>query len=232
MCPPLIVAGVAAAEAAAAASAAAAAVGTAAAASTAAAATAAAATAASAAAAGGVMGTIGGAVGGAIGGAGWGTALSLGSAGFGMFQSHEQAKDQKAAVQSNLNSQTAATNLQQQQTNQQATDKMSQVALESLKESGRIQAIAGDTGAEGVSTDRLRAEVRMNEGSDIATLESNRINANNQSGQEAAALSAQSQSKLNSIKQPSLIGAGLQIAGGLADDSRRTAARKSGYNYY
>jgi len=134
----------------------------------------------------------------------------------GYFQASSQAKSQEAAIQANYAQQMEAAQEQQRQNNASAAQTMSERARESMIERGRLRAISGESGLAGVSTDRLFDQTRFNEGYDMATIEANRSNTSAQLYQEAKGLRAQSQSKMNAINRPSLIGTGLQIVGAVA----------------
>jgi hypothetical protein len=154
--------------------------------------------------------------------------LAAASAVGGYIQQDRQADAQEEAIKVGMQTEANQLNLQQQQMNQQASEKMSALALESLRETGRLKAITGDAGAAGLSSVRGVNEVLMNEGTDMASLEANRKNAINQSVVEGQGAIARGMSQINSIKRPSLIGTGLQIAGSYADQQagkQNTAAQ-------
>jgi hypothetical protein len=161
--------------------------------------------------------------------AGWGTALSIGTSGFNYMADRANRKAMLEAARQSEGGLYAGLQAQQAQNNMQASDKMSNVALESLRAMGQLRAAAGDTGLGGLNADRIGGEIRMAEGMDIATLESNRRMANNQYSAEAASMVANNYSRLAAVKRPSLIGAGLQIVGGNLDDQRRAQLNKLGY---
>ncbi|WAW10003.1 hypothetical protein NB640_12410 [Oxalobacter vibrioformis] len=161
--------------------------------------------------------------------AGWGTALSIGTAGYNYYADRQNAKAMRnQADVANMAAQ-AQLQTQQQQNNMQASDKMSNIALDSIRSMGQLRAAAGDTALGGANADRLGSDIRMAEGTDIATLETNRRMANNQSSAEASAIMAANLSRAHSVKKPSLIGAGLTIAGGYLDDQKRNTLNKLGY---
>lgn len=139
----------------------------------------------------------------------------------GYAQAQNQAEKQEAGIRQGYAANLNQLQVQQTQINQQATDKASAASLEALRETGRLRAIGGDAGALGSSFDRQTNEVEMNTGQNIAAIEANRVSAASQSSAEGAAAQARATLQLNSIKQPSLIGTGLQIAGVGMDAARR-----------
>jgi hypothetical protein len=74
----------------------------------------------------------------------------------------------------------------------------------------------------GVSEDRIMNESRFNEGTDMATIEANRMSNLKQTELEAKGMRAGSVRQLSQVKQPSLIGSGLQIAGIYTDHKIKT----------
>jgi hypothetical protein len=144
--------------------------------------------------------------------------IGVGSAVAGFAAQKQQADSQEAAMRQNYDIQQNQMQLQRNQNDQQASEKMSAVALEAMRETGRLSA-SGFLG--GNSLIRAQNEIQMNTGTDIATLEANRLAVHNQNTTEGMAAASRTNSQMNSIKQPSLIGTGLQIAGGLADAETR-----------
>lgn len=103
--------------------------------------------------------------------------------------------------------------LQQKQIDANAADQMSDRGREALIERGRLRVMAAESGLQGNSTDQIERQSRFDEGFDMARIEGNRKNSQQQAYADAKAGRAGSQSRINSIKHPSLIGTGLQIAG-------------------
>lgn len=134
----------------------------------------------------------------------------------GYFQQQDANAAQNAAIEANHAQQMEAYARQQQQTGAVAAQQMSERAREAMIERGRLRAITAESGLAGVSTDRLEAQSRFNEGYDLATIEANRSNQAQQLYEEAKGLRARSQSQANSLNRPSLIGSGLQIVGSIA----------------
>lgn len=134
----------------------------------------------------------------------------------GFVQQRGAADAQAAAIQANHEQQMRAYEEQQRQNNAAAAQQMSERAREAMIERARLRVIAGESGLAGISTDRIENQSRFNEGYDIASIEANRSNSAAQLYNEARGLRAQSQSRLNSINRPSLLGSGLQIIGAVA----------------
>jgi hypothetical protein len=153
------------------------------------------------------------------------TALSIGSSLLGYANDYENAQDSYDEIEKDHYAQQAAILEQQKQITANATDKMTDRAKEAMIERGRLRAIQGESGLSGNTQDRIMRESYFNEGTDISAIEGNRKSAIKQSKLDAEGLRASNQSRINSVKQPSLIGAGLQIGTAIALDkqSRKTA---------
>lgn len=124
------------------------------------------------------------------------------------------ADAQEAAINNNMAVAQQGADLQTAQINAQSSQQTSQRALEAQREQSRLRVMAGESGAMGgVSEMRIMNENQANLGSDMATLETNRKNQIEQVQQEARAGRSSGAAQLSSIKQASLIGTGLQIAG-------------------
>lgn len=152
--------------------------------------------------------------------------IATASAIAGYVQTSQSAHAQEDAIRQGYQTQMEQTQLQQTQQNQQATDKMSERALEAHREMSRLSVIAGESGTMGGTNDRVIRESAFNAGQDMATIEANRAAGIKQTQTEAEGLRARATSNLNSIKQPSLIGTGLQIAGAFADAGARTQSNR------
>jgi hypothetical protein len=119
---------------------------------------------------------------------------------------------------------------QERQVNSQATDQKSQRTREAMIERGRLRVIAAESGLEG-GLDRIERASMFNEGYDIASIESNRMNAVAQVRAERAAGRTLTGIRLASVQRPSLVGTGLQVAGAVAEygaAQERTRRRTGG----
>lgn len=144
-------------------------------------------------------------------------AVGVLSAGASFAQQADQASKTDKAAKENYAQQSEALKVQYEQTQKQATDDMSERAREAMIERARLRVIGGESGLSGGSNDRIENESQFNLGTDIASIESNRQNSMRQLKEEGKSLRAGSQSQINQIKRPSLIGTGLQIAGSAVD---------------
>lgn len=152
---------------------------------------------------------------------------SAASAVVGYIQQDRNASAQQAAITANAKQANEAAQREYDQINASAAQEMSERAKEGMIERARLRVISGESGLAGVSTERIGAESYFNQGTDITTLENNRRNTLAQAFENAKAGRARSQSQMNSVQQPSLIGTGLQIAGGVAGgmaEQKRIAA--------
>jgi len=106
-------------------------------------------------------------------------------------------------------------NVRQQQINEQSALDKSERTKQGQLERAKLATIAGESGALGLSSDRLLADSFMQEGTDIASLEKNRLNnqtQTNYSNRQAQA-SGQSNNNQAAANAPSLLQTGLQIGG-------------------
>lgn len=154
-------------------------------------------------------------------------AIAAAQATFSFVQQSQSARAQEAAIRAGAEASHAAVGRQYQQVQEQTAQDVSERAKEAMIERARLRVFSGESGLSGGSADRLQTMSRMNEGTDMATIEQNRRNTQEQLFEEAKAGNAQARSRLNSIQQPSLIGAGLQIAGAYYKDKAETERIKS-----
>lgn len=144
-------------------------------------------------------------------------AASAGQAVMGYVEGSRQASAQDAAIRQSWESTQQQFAVQRDEVNDQATSEMSERAREARIERARLQTIAAESGLGGLSNDRLESETFFTEGSDLAAIEGNRKRTQRQINANERGAYSDAQSKVNAVKRPSLIGAGLQIAGAGAD---------------
>lgn len=124
----------------------------------------------------------------------------------------QQAKETQKAINKDYKLQQETLAEKQKQIDAAANQEKSKRAIEALKERGRLNAAAGETGLSGNVFDRLQYESEFNTSQDLSTIETNRANQAKQTSLEAKGVRASAQSKLNENRGPSLISAGLQLA--------------------
>lgn len=124
-----------------------------------------------------------------------------------------QAEAQEAALKNQADAQASSAKLQKEQVNEQAADEMSARAKQAQAAEARLKVAAGESGVSGVSEDRNEAEVQFNASQDIATIENNRQAKMKQINAGIDASNAKGESAAASIREPSMLGSGLQIAG-------------------
>lgn len=161
-----------------------------------------------------------------------GLAISAASAVMGYMNQQKQADEQSKAIQADYNNKQATLNENAKQTNQRATDDMSARAREAMIERGRLQVIGGESGLGTGNLDRTTQQSQFNQGYDIAAIEGNRKNAIAQNTLDSRSVYSEAQSRTNQIKQPSLIGAGLQIGGAGMDYYTKTSKTTSHNNAF
>jgi hypothetical protein len=149
-------------------------------------------------------------------------ALSIVSTVAGYVDTAQQASAAQDAINADANNQAKAIEEQQAQISKNATDQMQERSQQAAIERGRLRAIQAESGLIGTTQDRIIGESYFNEATDIASIEANRKNSIEQSNRQLQGVTTSAQSKLNSIKQPSLLGAGLQIGTTYATYKQRT----------
>lgn len=159
-------------------------------------------------------------------------ALAAASAATAYIATEDNAKNQQKSINDAYSLAASAAQDNYRQTDAAASQQMSERALEAKREQSRLKVIAGESGSlGGLSADRLMNESEFNANSDIATIESNRSNANLQTQREAKAGKVNATNQLASVQRGSLLGAGLQIGGayvaGRASEARANGVKPS-----
>lgn len=146
-----------------------------------------------------------------------GAVTSAASVALSAYGQNQQAKQSAAAGKTAAENANLQTEQQLIQTNQSATDQMSDRARAAMRTAGTLNAVFGDSGLTGNSQNALLAENDANAQQDISTIGRNRDNAGNQAYSQNDAMRANIQSNVNSVRRPSILGTGLQIASTGAD---------------
>lgn len=155
-------------------------------------------------------------------------AISVASAGMSYIEGQQNISNQAEATNN-------ATRLGYQQENERLTQVNEQSALDKTErikqgmlERAKASTIAGESGALGLSSDRLILDSFMQEGTDIASLEKNRLNAEKQSSysKRQIEMNGNNANTKASSSAPTLLGTGLQI-GGAYYTSKQTAKTKA-----
>jgi len=120
---------------------------------------------------------------------------------------------QQQQITANVNANQSALQVQQNQVNEQSTQQMSERAKAAMIERGRFLAISADSGLGGNAQSRGLNDIQFGESTDMATLEANRLDTSAQLNRDSVSQVRQGNQYLASIREPSLLGAGLQIAG-------------------
>lgn len=139
--------------------------------------------------------------------------VSAASAGLSYVGGQQNAKSVTKSQNEALANNYDALNNQQHQTNQKAAQEKSIRTQEGMSERAKLATIAGESGALGLSSDRLINNSFMQEGTDISTIEQNRLNDINGINTKMANSNITAQSTINKAhrKAPTLIESGLQI---------------------
>jgi len=152
--------------------------------------------------------------------------ISAVSAGVSYVQGQQQASNVAKAANKSTSISYQQENERLQQINEQSSLDQSERIKQGLLERAKLATIAGESGALGLSSDRLILDSFMQEGTDMASLEKNRLNNEKQSAWSKQQAEAGGQSTINNAygNAPSLIGTGLQIGSDLYGASQ--AAKK------
>lgn len=142
--------------------------------------------------------------------------------------SYQNAQTQKKALYDGAVQRNEQIAVEQKQANDRATSEMSERARVAMVEQARIQVLQAESGLSGLSNDRVLGESRFNESFDIARIEGNRGRTQGQITQTGLGYRAEAQSRINSVKSPGLLGAGLQIVGMGADYKANELKNNSG----
>jgi len=115
----------------------------------------------------------------------------------------------------------------QLQTNQKTSLEQSERIKQGMLERAKIATIAGESGALGLSSDRLLHDSFMQEGTDIATMEKNRLNEVRSFDMKKVEQQITSQGKVTEAynSAPSLVGTGLQIGSDIYSGTQRAKQR-------
>lgn len=129
-------------------------------------------------------------------------------------QDNIQATGEAAARNAEI--QNAALEEQRSQIGKQAANDMTERARQAEIERGRLRVIAGESGALGTTQDRLLQDSAFQEGTDMATIDSNKSSALKQTDLTGLSNYNQNVAAVNQArnKAPTLLGTGLQIAAG------------------
>jgi hypothetical protein len=142
-----------------------------------------------------------------------GLALSVVTAGAGYVSSNQQANAQQSAANRNAQMAYEQQAVQQHQVNERAALDQSERIKQGLLERAQIATISGESGALGLSSDRLINDSFMQEGTDISSLEKNRLNSETQSKYAGKQTQVNTQNSINNAdaSRQSLLQTGLQI---------------------
>lgn len=124
-----------------------------------------------------------------------------------------QAKAQEASIQKSVEANNAQLKGVYEQNDQQAKQEQSQYAIRALQEMGQLNAISAESGLQGATEQRLKNDVENVAADNMATIEANRVKANEQGRIGGTNSNMQAAFQKASINQPSALGTGLQIAG-------------------
>lgn len=118
---------------------------------------------------------------------------------------------------------------QRQQIAKQAANDETERNRAAQIESGKLRVITGESGALGLTADTLQQDSQFQLGSDIATIEANKVSAMKQTDNTGMANYAQNMSAVNQAmnRAPTLLGTGLQIGSIGVETWAKTRAKSS-----
>jgi hypothetical protein len=153
-----------------------------------------------------------------------GLAISVVSAGASYVQGQQQLKNSAEAANDATELSYAQNAERQEQINDQSALDKSERTKQGMLERAKIATIAGESGALGLSSDRLLADSFMQEGTDISSLEKNRMNGQSQTNWANRQAEATGKSEINRAESaaPSLLQTGLQIGSEYVNYKSRT----------
>jgi hypothetical protein len=156
-----------------------------------------------------------------------GLAISVVSAGASYVQGQQQLEASAEAANDATELSYAQNAERQEQINDQSALDKSERTKQGMLERAKVATIAGESGALGLSSDRLIADSFMQEGTDIASLEKNRMNGQSQTNWANRQAESSAKSEINRAEAaaPSLLQTGLQIGGEYAQFKSRTTQK-------
>lgn len=113
------------------------------------------------------------------------------------------------------------------QVNADAAEKQSARAREARIERARIAVAAGESGLSGLNAVRLEGEAEGAAGRDFTRTETDRASSERATFLEMQGIRSRAQGQLNTIKYPSLVQSGLQIAGSFAGYKAKPGTNKA-----
>lgn len=144
--------------------------------------------------------------------------LAVASVGGTIYQANQQNKladRQEKVIKQNQILENAQVSQQYDQQNREAMNQTSQRYQEYLVDMGRLRAAGAESGLLGNTNERL-ADVTTNKAfADMATIESNREGAVQNTNYQGISASQKAAGQLTNIQRPSIVGTGLQIVGEL-----------------
>jgi len=158
-------------------------------------------------------------------------AIAAASAATSYVSQEKSAAAQTRNAQEAYDSEVVQTKNTQVEATQASATAQSERARQAMVETAHLQALANESGTAGGSNDRVTNEANFNAGTDLATMQANAASSQRQLVNQLNGGYATAEQRMSNIQQPSLIGAGLQIAGAAtsAYASRANAnARASG----
>ena len=142
-------------------------------------------------------------------------AISAASAGLSYIEGQQNIANQAEATNNATRLGYEQENERLSQVNEQAAVDKTERIKQGLLERAKTSTIAGESGALGISSDRLVLDSFMQEGTDIATLEKNRLNQEKQSSynNQQLEMGGNNANRAAASSAPSLLATGLSIGG-------------------
>lgn len=149
------------------------------------------------------------------------------SAGASYIQGQQAAKNSAEAANNATEASYQQNTERQEQINDQSALDKSERTKQGMLERAKIATISGESGALGLSADRLLNDSFMQEGTDISSLEKNRANGQQQTNWANRQAQASGNSEITKAKNsaPSALSTGLQIGADYYNYKTRSTAQ-------
>jgi len=154
------------------------------------------------------------------------TAISIFTTVAGFIGDSQAADDQDDQILEQQRLNNEALLARQQEVNEDATKETSEATIEARKKRATLRVAAGESGLTGNFIDTLEGGVAGDLGRTRTNIEKQRKREEKQTERELRGVKSRAQSDLNSVQRPSIVGAGLQIAGSVMGQKDKLPTQK------
>ena len=153
--------------------------------------------------------------------------LFVAQAAFSYMGERKQAKNDESAVLQERNMALEDNAEVAYEIDDSAAAERSQLAIETLKKRGAMRVASGENMGMGLTTQLLMQDIEAQYGRETTAIDRDRSKRQRQNARQRESIVQGSQNQWNSIKRPSLVGTGLQLAGNIAGSETASSAFKS-----